>query len=128
MTVHPFLVFHGNCREALLFYQSCFGGELRLVELGQSAATGQMPETMKRLILHGSLDCGSFVLQASDLGNPSGSGNGKVSLLITCRAAEAKRIWNALRPGGNATGDCTGGTTATLVDKFGVEWIFAATD
>jgi PhnB protein len=26
----PYLVFNGNCREAMTFYQSCLGGEQRM--------------------------------------------------------------------------------------------------
>ena len=32
MDVSPFLLFEGNCAEAMAFYQCCLGGELEIVD------------------------------------------------------------------------------------------------
>ena len=32
----PFLLFDGNCAEAMTFYQKCLGGELNLTKLGDT--------------------------------------------------------------------------------------------
>jgi PhnB protein len=36
MNLTPFLLFEGNCAEAMDFYQSCLGGELTIVRLGDT--------------------------------------------------------------------------------------------
>jgi PhnB protein len=32
----PYLIFNGNCREAMTFYQSCLGGELNVMTFGEA--------------------------------------------------------------------------------------------
>ena len=39
----PFLLFDGNCAEAMKFYKSCFGGELTLTKLGNTPMKDQFP-------------------------------------------------------------------------------------
>jgi PhnB protein len=39
----PFLQFEGNCAEPMLFYQSCFGGNLALTRLGDTPMKAQFP-------------------------------------------------------------------------------------
>lgn len=62
-----YLSFNGNCREAMLFYQQCFGGKLSLQTLGGSAFGKKFPKTLQPLILHANLVHNSFVLMASDI-------------------------------------------------------------
>jgi uncharacterized glyoxalase superfamily protein PhnB len=33
--INPYLLFNGNCREAMSFYQGCFGGQLSLMTIGE---------------------------------------------------------------------------------------------
>jgi PhnB protein len=37
LNVTPFLLFDGNCAEAMIFYQKCIGGELTLTKLGDTS-------------------------------------------------------------------------------------------
>src|SRR5580698_9080822 len=39
----PFLLFDGNCAEAMEFYRSCLGGDLVLIRLGDTPMKDQMP-------------------------------------------------------------------------------------
>ena len=39
----PFLLFDGNCAEAMTFYQKCLGGELTLTKLGDTPMKDQFP-------------------------------------------------------------------------------------
>ena len=44
-TVNPYLAFKGNCKEAMEFYKSVFGGELELMDF--SSAPMEVPEEYK---------------------------------------------------------------------------------
>jgi PhnB protein len=47
----PFLLFDGNCAEAMTFYHRCLGGELTLTKLGDSSMREQLPrEKHERII------------------------------------------------------------------------------
>ena len=47
----PFLLFDGNCAEAMTFYNQCFGGELTLTKLGDTPMKAQfLPEKHNRII------------------------------------------------------------------------------
>ena len=39
----PFLLFDGNCAEAMTFYHKCLGGELTLTKLGDSPMKNKLP-------------------------------------------------------------------------------------
>jgi PhnB protein len=65
--INPYLTFNGNCREAMLFYQHCFGGDLVFQTIDQSPLSEKMPQKMKALILHASLNNGNAPLMGTDL-------------------------------------------------------------
>jgi PhnB protein len=44
----PYLIFNGNCREAMTFYQSCLGGELNVMTFGD-AGQKSAPEEKDRV-------------------------------------------------------------------------------
>ena len=130
MAVHPFLSFNGNCREAMSFYQSCFGGELKLKYLGDSPDGEQMPQDMKELILHASLLSKHVQLFASDLGVEEGlSAGNRISLLFnTSHNRELLSAFKKLSKGAEITNPVSGnilnGEWATLTDRYMVQWIF----
>jgi len=35
-SINPYISFNGKCREAMMFYQVCFGGELELLEVNRA--------------------------------------------------------------------------------------------
>lgn len=41
----PFLLFDGNCAEAMEFYQSCFGGDLALTRLADTPMHAHFPQS-----------------------------------------------------------------------------------
>jgi len=54
-TLHPYLGFNGQARQALEFYRSCLGGTLDLMPVASSPVAAQIPAHMQDFILHGSL-------------------------------------------------------------------------
>ena len=43
----PFLLFDGNCAEAMRFYHACLGGELTLTKLGDTSMKDMFPPEKK---------------------------------------------------------------------------------
>ncbi|GAA2180868.1 VOC family protein [Brooklawnia cerclae] len=62
LTMHPYLSFNGNAREATTFYQEVFGGKLTVSTFGEYGADGMPPEG----VMHAELATDHFVLYASD--------------------------------------------------------------
>lgn len=51
MSLTPFLLFDGNCAEAMAFYESCLGSELLVTRVGDTPMKGQMsPEQQNSLL------------------------------------------------------------------------------
>jgi PhnB protein len=62
--INAYLIFNGNCREAVTFYQKCLGSELQLITFGDMG--GNVPPDAKDRIAHARISKGSAVLLASD--------------------------------------------------------------
>jgi len=81
-----FLTFSGNCKEALTFYQTCFGGTLRF-ETFEKELQGytEMP------VVSASLVSNTIVIHGSDLVHNEGriSGN-HMAIFIQCTDIEAR--------------------------------------
>src|SRR4029450_12684130 len=64
-SVVTYLNFDGNCRDAMKFYQRCFGGELYLMPF--SEAPGDFSKEAKDRVMHASVAKGAVPLvMASD--------------------------------------------------------------
>ena len=48
----PFLLFDGNCAEAMTFYHECLGGELTLTKLGDTPMKEQFPKEKHNRIIN----------------------------------------------------------------------------
>lgn len=128
-TIHSYLTFNGNCREAMVFYKECFGGTLTFHTVGDSPFGGKMPRQIKDCILHSSLKNGGITLLGTDMiPEPGLSKGNSVSLLLECSSEEQIReFYSKLSVGGKAThpieptfwGALFGGVT----DKFGNNWL-----
>lgn len=62
--INAYLIFNGNCRDAMTFYQKCLGADLQLVKF--SDMPGNVPPEAKDRIAHARLTKGVSVLMASD--------------------------------------------------------------
>jgi len=62
----PFLLFNGNCAEAMTFYQSCLGGELTLLKLRDTPMKNQFPEEKYNRIIYASLKNNQIEFSATD--------------------------------------------------------------
>src|SRR5260221_2309394 len=62
----PFLLFDGNCAEAMTFYQKCLGGELTLTKLGDTPMKDQLPPEKHNRIINAHLKSGAIDISATD--------------------------------------------------------------
>ena len=90
-----YLTFNGNCKEAMLFYKECLGGELYFQTVGESPMAEQMPKAMKDCILHSTLSNGNVLLMATDMVSKNGIIKGNnLSLMVNCESElEIKNLY-----------------------------------
>jgi PhnB protein len=127
----PYLSFSGNCREALHFYQSCFGGELNLMRFADSPMASHLPAEAQEAIIHGTLTTPTFLIQASDAGSfrgPLTLGN-QVAIAVDCASEEEiDTLFAQLSEGGTVVDPLAnmfwGGKFGALTDRFGIKWLF----
>ena len=129
MNAITYLTFNGNCRDAMIFYERCFGGELHLMPF--SDAPGNFPKEAKDRVMHASLvKDGIPVVMASD-SMPGGSvttGDNFSICLSPKSPEELERLFNALGEKGTVTSPLQdtfwGARFGTLKDQFGINWMF----
>src|SRR5215469_9351574 len=62
----PFLLFDGNCAEAMTFYHQCPGGELTLTKLGDTPMKNQFPPEKHNRMINAHLKSGAIEFSATD--------------------------------------------------------------
>jgi PhnB protein len=127
--VNPYLVFEGNCREAMNFYKDCFGGKLAFQTVGESPMADQLAPHPSDAVLHSSLEAKNFTLMGSDMHWPGFSNGNAYHLSIECDSEnEVNTLFSNLGEGGKITQPLAlmpwGATHGQLVDKFGKSWFF----
>lgn len=129
-TLTPYLLLDGNCRQAMEFYKSCFGGELTLIPVKNSPAKDSMPAMQHEKILNARLRSGNVDLSASDWLRPDRTrvpGNTVCLYLSGGTFQELSALFAHLAEGGEVTDplkEMFFGTYGALNDKFGVRWMF----
>lgn len=129
MQLHTYLTFNGNCREAMLFYQYCLGGQLSFQTIGASPLSEKMPAAMRDCIVQAVLSNNGLVLMATDLVSDKGLIRGNaVSLTLSCSSEEEiQNCYAKLCKGGAAshplTNNFRGVLFGDLQDKYGNHWI-----
>lgn len=126
--LNPYLSFRGTAKNAMEFYQSVFGGDLRLNTFGDYHASDDPAEVDK--IMHGMLETeGGLTLMGAD--TPSSMeyqpGNTISVSLSGDNEAELRRYWEGLSEGGTIAMPLEkapwGDTFGMCTDRFGVSWM-----
>ncbi len=126
----PYLLFDGNCKQAMEFYKSCFGGELTQILVKDSPLKDAMPAFQQEKILNARLTNGNIKLSASDWLMPDRTpvpGNTVCLYLRAGTFQELSALFARLSEGGNVTDplkEMFFGTYGALNDQFGVRWMF----
>ena len=127
--IQPYLLFDGNCREAMTFYKQCIGGELQTMTFGE--ADPKTPPQAKDRLIHARLANGEKELMASDSGPGMPIRNGdNVQLSFGCDSdQQVESLFKALGAGGTPTmaphDAFWGARFAMLTDKFGMHWMLS---
>ncbi len=81
-----FITFPGNCKKALTFYQSCFGGILQLEPFKEEL------EAYKEIVVSGSLLAESITIHGSDLVHNEGRKLGNyISIFFECENSRCRK-------------------------------------
>lgn len=126
----PYLIFNGNCREAMTFYKECLDADLDLSPVEGSPAEKDMPEAFRDHIMHAVLQKNNCRIMASDdlTGGTTAQGE-SVWLSIDCESAEeVEKYYNRISGGGQITmplQDTFWNARFGMVkDKYGINWMF----
>ncbi|WP_313119439.1 VOC family protein [Proteiniclasticum ruminis] len=132
MAVGIYLIFNGNCREAVEFYSEVFGtASDEIMTFGDHPSSDYpLSEEEKKLIMHTSMRISGDLIMFSDAfpGSPVTVGE-NVSIMVTSKdMEELKAQFHKIKEGGRVEMDlqetfwskCYGAT----IDQFGVSWQF----
>jgi PhnB protein len=128
-TLTPYLLFEGNCRQAMEFYKSSLGGELTLTAVKDAPAKERFPASQHDKILNARLT-GNVEISASDWLMPDRTpvrGNTACLFLSGGTSQELNCLFEKLSQGGEVTDPLSQqffGTYGALNDRFGVRWMF----
>ena len=125
----PYLIFNGNCREAMTFYQECLGGELDLQRIADSPMAERMPKKMKECILHATLTSDQIIIMGSDMAPQTLiKGNANSMILTFNNEEETRKTYANLAKDSEASHPLEvtfwGTLFGHLTDKYGNHWLF----
>ena len=121
--VSPYLMFAGNCRDAMTFYQKCLGGDI--VEMKTFAESDlDVPEEQGGRIFNSVLKADGLILRASDR-LPKSRVNPADNFAIFVRFSETldlKRVFARLSTGGRVVFPLED-NFGMLRDRYGILWM-----
>ena len=127
--ITPYLIFDGDCRDAMALYQRCLGGRVEAMTYADGGHAAS-PETAD-WVMHACLVNGPLRLMASDRhpGVPYERGHA-MHVMLECDSAEAvERTYAALAEGGESTmpphDTFWGARFGMLVDRFRTQWMLS---
>jgi len=125
--INSYLIFNGNCREAMTFYQKCLGSELHLITFGDMG--GNVPAEANDRIAHARISKGAAVLMASDnmVGMPFNPGDNFFVSIQCENAQEIDKLFSGLSEKGNVKmapqETAWAARFSMFTDQFGINWM-----
>jgi PhnB protein len=132
MMLTPFLLFDGNCAEAMLFYQTCLGGELCITKLGDTPMAAEHPDENHDKVVNAYLRSGPIEFTATDWLHPTRTrtqGNNAGMYVNGGTYDELRTIFDKLAVGApeeflDELHRMPFGTYGHLIDAYGIQWFF----
>jgi PhnB protein len=125
--LNPYISFAGNAREAMEFYKSVFGGDLRISTFGEFGAPDQATADQ---VMHAMLEADNgFTLMASDTppGMTHTPGDNIAISLSGNDSGKLHGYWEQLSQGGTVSmpleRQIWGDEFGAFKDKFGISWM-----
>lgn len=130
----PFLLFDGDCAEAMTFYQKCFGGELRLTKLADTPMKDAIPAEKHDRIINAHLKSGLVEISATDwMAAPQYEPvlGEMYAVFVTGEYDEVKMVFDRLAVGAEKDRfqelhEMPFGMYGQMYDRFHRHWIFVA--
>jgi PhnB protein len=129
----PFLLFDGNCAEAMKFYHSCLSGDLTITKTGETPMKELFPKEKWERVINANLKSGDIEISATDwMASPEFEpiqGNTFAIFVVGNSYDDLKTVFNKLKDGDNnkrlqELHDMPFGTYGQFYDKYGIQWIF----
>lgn len=130
MTVAPYIMFSGNCAEAMTRYQQVLGGDLQVMRFADlPPGEDQMPDVDPDTVMHAALvfPDGQMIMASDD---PSGDGGPKVGVSVAFTSADeatSRGVFDGLAEGGDVTMPLAptffSPAFGMVTDRFGVSWM-----
>lgn len=132
MNLSPFLLFDGNCAEAMSFYQSCLGGDLTITRVADTPMKDFMPAAQHHKVAYARLKSGAIGFSATDWLHATRTprpGNTVAMYIHAGTYIELRAIFDRLAEGADRSllddlQDMPFGSYGHLADRFGVHWFF----
>ena len=126
MHLTPYILFNGNCEEALNFYATALQGEIKTLSRYEGTPAGSMSAD-KQKIMHSYFVAGGIAFMAADA-DDGAVNSGMVHLCIDFRSSEEEqKVFEALSEGGKVTlpleDTFWGARFSMLTDRFGIKWM-----
>lgn len=130
-TIVPYLNFGGRCREAMIFYQECLGGDVTFQKVSESPMAAKLPSELGDRIMHGMLVSNHLRIMGSDLMTDAKTGN-TIGLCLICNTEEEiRRCFKNLAMSGHVKTPLHqtfwGATYGEIIDRFGMNWMLSYT-
>ncbi len=129
----PFLLFDGDCAEAMTFYHECLGGELTLTKVGDTPMKEMFPPEKHDRIINANLTSGAIEISGTDwMASPqfeAQQGNMSALFVVGAGYDELRAVFDRLATAAlterfQDLHDMPFGTYGQFYDRFGVQWIF----
>ena len=129
----PFLLFDGNCAEAMTFYHECLGGKLTLTKLADTPMKDQFPEEKHNRIINAQVKSRYLDISASDwMASPEFNpilGNMSAIYVVSDQSEKLKTVFDKLADGAEKERfqdlhEMPFGLYGQFYDRYGVQWIF----
>lgn len=128
-----YLMFNGNCMEALETYQQALGAEVTEVQrYGDMPPDPRFPvsEAQKQQVLHAKVKIDGAEIMCADASERNAAGNNMYISVTTTNADYVRKAWDGLKEGGEIYMELAPSFFAaahgSLRDKYGVNWMFTA--
>lgn len=128
MQLTPYIIFNGNCEEALNFYAKALGGATgQISRYADAPAENQMGMDPQKIMHTNFTVDGNVLFMASD-GPSEAKDSGMISLsLNVADIGKTQNVFTGLSQGGTVTMPLQdtfwGATFGMLIDRYGIKWM-----